>query len=183
MKKSNTTLFKIGNVMGDILDQLLIDARQSLQKIAEKCDTYRQKVWRKQNKLEESNAIWGYTAIVNEEKLGWRLFMVLMKTRPMTQELAQRQIQRVQKDIPGQMDVRLIDVYHLTGTYDWVVIFAAKNWATARKYFDNLRQEYWDLTLEKPELSNVAFTPIRCGKVNPEIERLTEFVSPDVTKL
>ncbi|MGC9307228.1 MAG: Lrp/AsnC family transcriptional regulator [Thermoplasmatota archaeon] len=174
MKKSNTTLFKIS----DILDQLLIDARQSLQKIAEKCDTYRQKVWREQNKLEESHAIWGYTAVVDEEKLGWRLFMVLLKTRPMTTEFAQHQIQRIREDIPGTMAVRLIDVYHLTGTYDWIVVFAAKNWATARKYFDNLRKAYWESLLEKPELCSVAFTPIRWGKVNPELENLQEFVSP-----
>jgi DNA-binding Lrp family transcriptional regulator len=174
MKKSNTTLFKVS----ETLDQLLIDARQSLQKIAEKCDTYRQKIWREQNKLEESNTIWGYTAVVNEEKLGWRLFMVFMKTRPMTEDFARQQIRRVREDVPGQMQVRLIDVYHLTGTYDWIVVFAAKNWATARKYYDNLRKEYWGLTLEKPELSSVAFTSIRWGKVNPEIERLEEFVSP-----
>lgn len=174
MKKSNTTLFKVS----DILDQLLIDARQSLQKIAEKCDTYRQKVWREQKDLEESHTIWGYTAVVDEEKLGWRLFMVFLKTRPMTPEFAQRQIRRLREDVPGTMAVRLIDVYYLTGTYDWVVVFAAKNWATARKYFDNIRKEYWDFTVEKPEMSSVAFTSIRWGKVNPELERLTEFVSP-----
>ena len=66
MDKRNTTLFKSNK----ILDELLIDARQGIQKIAEKCKTYRQRVWREIKRMEKNKTIWGYTAVVDEEKMG-----------------------------------------------------------------------------------------------------------------
>lgn len=174
MYNSNTTLFKIDR----ILDELLINARQSIQEIAKKCKTYRQKVWRKIKKMEETKTIWGYTAVVNEEKIGWKLFMVFMKMKPLTKEQVELQINRHRKDVPGKLAVRLIDAYYINGTYDWIIIFAAKDWATARKYYDNIRKEYEEYLLEKPEMVDIIFSTIRWGKVNPEIEKLYEFVSP-----
>ncbi|MDD3494019.1 MAG: Lrp/AsnC family transcriptional regulator [Candidatus Thermoplasmatota archaeon] len=164
--------------MNDVLDQLLIDARQSMQKIARKCATYRQKIWREMTKMEQDHTIWGYTAVVDEEKLGWKLFMVLLKTRPLSRELVEAQIKRVREDVPGQLAVRLLDIYYLNGSYDWVVIFAARKWNTAKKYYDNLRKVYEQHLTEKPEMADIMFSTLRWGKVNPEIERLHDFVPP-----
>jgi DNA-binding Lrp family transcriptional regulator len=174
MKKNNTTLFKIN----DILDQLLIDARQSLQTIADACRTYRQKVWRHIKKLEDSNTIWGYTAVVDEEKLGWKLFMISAKTKPLSKEQADMQIYRHVHDVPGTLDARLIDVYYLNGRYDWIIVFAAKDWKTARKYYDNIRKYYGNYLVEKPEIADIIFATARNGKINPEIEKLYDFISP-----
>ncbi|MCD6512775.1 MAG: Lrp/AsnC family transcriptional regulator [Thermoplasmata archaeon] len=174
MQKSNTTLFKINK----ILDELLIDARQSIQEIAKKCSTYRQKVWREIKKMEYNKIIWGYTAVVNEEKIGWKLFMVFMKMKPLTEEQVKLQIDRHRRDIPGKLAVRLIDAYYINGTYDWVIIFAASDWATAKKYYDNIRKEYEKYLMDKPEMTDVIFSTIRWGKVNPEIEKLYEFIPP-----
>ena len=55
-------------------------------------------------------------------------------------------------------------------------MFTAPNHATARKYFDSLRVEYKKHLLEKPVIVDVNFTLVREGKVNPEIEKLYEFV-------
>jgi len=174
MIKRNTTLFKSNK----ILDELLIDARQGIQKIAKKCNTYRQRVWREIKKMEENNTIWGYTAVVDEEKIGWKLFMLLMKMKPLTEEQVGEQIERHRTDVPGKLAVRLIDAYYINGTYDWVVIFAAKDWVTARKYYDNIRKGYKKTLIEKPEMVDIIFSTIRWGKINPEIEKLYEFVSP-----
>lgn len=174
MKESNTTLFKVSV----ILDHLLIDARQSLKEIAKKCGTYRQKVWREMKTLEENNTIWGYTPVINEEKLGWKLFFIFLKTKPMTKELSETQIERIKKDHPGTLKVRVLDVYYLNGRYDWIVIFTAKDWICARKYYDNLRKVYGPHLLDKPEMSDVMFSTMRWGKMNPEIDELNNFVSP-----
>ncbi len=174
MNKRNTTLFKSNK----ILDELLIDARQGIQKIAEKYKTYRQRVWREIKRMEENKTIWGYTAVVDEEKMGWKLFMIFMKMKPLTIEQVKEQIERHKQDVPGKLAVRLIDAYYVNGTYDWIVIFAAENWTTARKYYDNIRKEYESSLLEKPEMDDVIFSTIRWGKINPQIERLYDFVSP-----
>ncbi len=115
---------------------------------------------------------------MDEEKIGWKLFMVLMKMKPLTKEQVKEQIERHKQDVPGKLAVRLIDAYYINGTYDWVVIFAARDWTTARKYYDNIRKGYEKTLIEKPEMVDIIFSTIRWGKINPEIEKLYEFVSP-----
>ncbi len=44
-----------------ILNELLKDPTRSLEEIARACGSYRQKVWREKKKMEDGEAIWGYT--------------------------------------------------------------------------------------------------------------------------
>ena len=52
-----------------IINELKINARESIDKIAHRCKFSRQKVWRIMNKLEESRKVWGYTTVTDDEKL------------------------------------------------------------------------------------------------------------------
>ncbi|RLF67004.1 MAG: hypothetical protein DRN57_06165 [Thermoplasmata archaeon] len=159
-----------------ILNELLKDPTRSLEEIARSCGSYRQKVWREKKKLEQSGAVWGYTAVVDENAIDWKSFILLIKLKPMTDEQADLLIRRHVSNAPGDLDIRLIDTYYLNGTYDLLVIFAARDWVTARKYFDSIRLEY-DRYLEgRPEIIDVAFSMIRWGKVNPDIMRLKDFI-------
>jgi DNA-binding Lrp family transcriptional regulator len=159
-----------------ILDRLLKDPTQSIDEMAKGIDTYRQKVWRTKKRLEEDHVIWGYTAIIDESKLGHVFYMVLMKMRPMNVELAEIIIRRMGHTEYGKQQVRLIDVFFTNGEYDWVVMFAASDHTTARRYYDSIRVAYQDHLLEKPSLVDVNFSLMREGKINPELNRLKEFV-------
>jgi len=55
-----------------------------------KCGCSRQKIWRIIKKLEEDKTIWGYAAIVNEEKQGLKSYIILIKrtTLPIDEKLA-----------------------------------------------------------------------------------------------
>lgn len=159
-----------------IMDRLLKDPTQSVDEMAKGIDTYRQRVWRTKKRLEEEHIIWGYTAIIDESKLGHVFYMVLMKMRPMNEELAELIIRRMGQTEYGRQQVRLIDVLFTNGEYDWVIMFAAPDHATARRYYDSMRVAYQDHLLEKPILVDVNFSLIREGKLNPELNRLKEFV-------
>jgi DNA-binding Lrp family transcriptional regulator len=159
-----------------ILDRLLKDPTQSIDEMAKGIDTYRQRVWRTKKRLEEDHAIWGYTAVIDESKLGHVFYMVLMKMRPMNEELAELIIRRMGRTEYGKQQVRLIDVLFTNGEYDWVIMFAAPDHATGRRYYDSIRVAYQDHLLEKPILVDVNFSLIRGGKVNPELNRLKEYV-------
>ena len=161
-----------------ILNELLKDPTRSLEEIARACGSYRQKVWREKRKLEGSGAVWGYTAVVDENVIDWKSFLLLIKLKPLTADQAQLLIKRHLTNAPGELSIRLMDTYYLNGRYDLLVIFAAPNWMTARKYYDSIRLEYEDYLEDRPEIIDVAFSLIRWGKVNPNIQKLKEFIPP-----
>lgn len=173
-KRNITTEFKGQR----ILNELLRDPTRSLEEIARACGSYRQKVWREKKKMEDSGAVWGYTAVVDEDAIDWKAFILLLKFKPLTQDQAELLIRRHVTNAPGELDIRLMDTYYLNGIYDLLVIFAAPDWITARKYYDSIRIEYERFLEARPEIIDVAFSLIRWGKVHPSIERLKEFIPP-----
>src|SRR4030043_1629205 len=79
-----------------ILDELSKNANKSINDIAESCGFSRQKVWRVINNLEKNHTIWGYVAVVDEEKLDKKSYIMLVKrtNKPITQELVNRIVKR-----------------------------------------------------------------------------------------
>lgn len=173
-KRNITTEFKGQR----ILNELLRDPTRSLEEIARACGSYRQKVWREKKKMEDSGAVWGYTAVVDEDAIDWKAFILLLRFKPLTQDQADLLIRRHLTNAPGELNIRLMDTYYLNGIYDLLVIFAAPDWITARKYYDSIRLEYERFLESRPEIIDVAFSLIRWGKVHPTIERLKEFIPP-----
>lgn len=161
-----------------VLNELLKDPTRSLEEIARACGSYRQKVWREKRKLEESEAVWGYTAVVDENEIDWKSFLLLIRLKPMTADQAQLLIRRHLTNAPGELNIRLMDTYYLNGKYDLLVIFAAPDWITARKYYDSIRLEYGLFLEDRPEIIDVAFSLIKWGKVNPNINKLKDFIPP-----
>jgi DNA-binding Lrp family transcriptional regulator len=165
-----------------ILNELLKDPTRSLEEIARSCGSYRQKVWREKRRMEDDEAIWGYTAVVDENVIDWKSFILLIKLKPLTSDQAKLLIRRHLTNAPGELNIRLMDTYYLNGKYDLLVIFAAPNWMTARKYYDSIRLEYELYLEDRPEIIDVAFSLIRWGKVNPNIKKLKEFIPPVTEK-
>ena len=160
-----------------VLSHLIKDPTRSAREIAKELKSYRQKVWREKTRFEEEKVIWGYTAIVNEEKMNHVLYLILLKTKPMSKEFADILIMRklLQRE-PEKQNVRLINVLYVNGEYDWIIMFSAPDHAIARRYYDSVRIDYEKLLIEKPVIIDVNFSIIREGKINPEIKRIYEFI-------
>jgi len=159
-----------------LLKHLVSDPTRSVRDIAKSLDSYRQRVYREKTKLENEHIIWGYTAVLDESKMGHVTYLVLMKLKPMSTGLADLITMRILKGEPHKQQVNLLDVLYVNGEYDLVVRFTAPDHATARRYFDSIRLAYEDYLLEKPAIVDVNFSLIREGKQNPEIKRLYDFV-------
>ncbi|MBU6997671.1 MAG: winged helix-turn-helix transcriptional regulator [Theionarchaea archaeon] len=170
----NTTFYQ----NEDFVNELVKDPRRPLSEMAKSLGTYRQKVWRKIKELEEKRVVWGYTAVVDEERMGWKSFIILMKMEPISEKQAQLLIRRVLEQEAEKLKARVVDSFYMNGAYDWIIIFAADSWATARKYYDSIRKEYKAFLTEKPELIDIVFPITRYGKINPDMERIMEFVPP-----
>lgn len=170
-QKSNKLGFK-----EKLIKELRKNPTRSLKKIAEKLDTYRQKIWRKKKELEEKKVIWGYTAVVDETKKDHVMYIALLKMKPMSEDLAELIIDRQIKGVQEIQEVQLVNVLYLNGQYDWILMFTAPDHAAARRYFDNVRRAYDEYLLEKPVMVDVNFSLIREGKVNPDLKDLHDFV-------
>jgi DNA-binding Lrp family transcriptional regulator len=169
----------IGNkieVNSRLLGALLKDPTRSMRELAKELDSYRQTIWRKKKKMEEEHLIWGYTAVIDESKLGKGTYLILMKMKPMIGDLAKTIVGRIKRNDPAKRDIRLIDAFQVNGEYDWIIRFSAPDHPTARTYFDTLRAVYSDHLLDKPVMVDVNFVLVAEGKTNPEIERLFDLV-------
>lgn len=62
-----------------VIRELQRNSKESIDKIAKKCGFSRQKVWRIIKKLEEDKTIWGYNAVVDDEKLKVKRYIFLLK--------------------------------------------------------------------------------------------------------
>ena len=173
MLKSNNELEEKKRI---ILKSLLKDPTRSDRLIALSIGSYRQKIWRERKKLENENIVWGYTAVVNESKYNYVVYLVLLKLKPMSKELADLMTKRKGRHEPEKQNIRLINVLFVNGEYDCMIMFSAPNHAAARRYYDSLRIAYNEFLLEKPAIINVNFAVVREGKTNPELMKLYEFV-------
>lgn len=175
MKKELTKRNKIP-FEDKVLQMLIEDPTESIREMAHDLDSYRQKVWRKKKNFEDEKVIWGYTAVIDESKIEHVMYLVLMKLKPMSKELADILIKRVVKKIPQKQRVRLLNVLYINGQYDLIIMFSAPDHAVARRYYDSLRLTYEEHLLDKPVIVDVNFSIIREGKINPDLKRLHDFV-------
>jgi len=159
-----------------ILEELRKNANKSINDIAEKCGFSRQKVWRVINNLEKNNTIWGYVAVVDEEKIDKKGYIMLMKrsNKPITKEAINHIIKREIADKVKKMGVEFINSIYLNGKYDWMICFTANNIKDAK----NIEELYFKLypeIISEIEIHEEMFTVQSCGINNPEIKKLNEF--------
>lgn len=158
----------------DLLNCLLENPTQSICKIAEKTNMYRRTVRLKKRELEEDHTIWGYKAVIDESKIGHVLYIAQFRIKAVSKAFADRIIKRLATGAPSMEGVRVIDVFYMTGC-NVLIKFSAPDHATARKYYETLRIIYKDYLFELPLLSDVNFSLVKDGKVNPEIEKIYDF--------
>jgi DNA-binding Lrp family transcriptional regulator len=174
----NETVGKKESLDNRIVAALLEDPTRSDMEIARDLGTYRQKVWRKKKQLEDDGVIWGYTAVLDEKRLGHVCYIVLMKTKPMNEGLVNTLLMRLVGEGPKKQNVRLTNFFYVNGEFDWVLRFSAPDHATARRYYDTLRMIYDDYLLDKPVMIDVNMCLVTEGKRNPQIADLHDFIPP-----
>ena len=160
-----------------VIAELQKNAKENIDTISKNCGYSRQKVWRIINRLEENKSIWGYAAVVNEEKQGLKSYMILIKrtTLPIDEKLANKIIKRQLEDSASKIDIK-IEISMLThGTFDWVICFRAKDMKHAKKFSEIVNETYWGY-IGEVHMMEILF-PIRIqGIINPDIKKLKEFL-------
>jgi len=159
-----------------IIDILKDNSNESINDIAKKCKFSRQKVWRIIKQLEKNNSIWGYTAVIDEEKQELKNYIILLKrtNQPLTRELVDNIIHRKLEELGEKIGVKIENSAYLHGVYDWMICFTAEDIKQAKNFAEFLNKIFEGFITDVQLLENMFYAK-KSGIENPEIERLNEF--------
>ena len=162
---------------GKILAELQKNSNESIDTIAKHCRFSRQKVWKAIKKLEESRMIWGYTAVVDEQKQGLQKFILLIKRSMQT--LEKKNVDEIAVDklekIYSKMGITIDSSYYVHGEFDWILLFSAKDLKQAKK-FAGLLLEAYPGVVSKISLLQTLFIQREHKILNPDPTKLREFL-------
>ena len=159
-----------------VLMELRKNSRQSLNELAEKCGFSRQKVWRIVNDLEKNQTIWGYSAVIDEEKLGQKQFFILIKklaTKPPDRQ-AEIALDKARREKLEKAEIFIEGSYYTHGSHDWILIVNAKNIIEITKLVESIRKDYHDF-ISEIQIIEIMFPVVKEGKENPKKTNLKEF--------
>ena len=159
-----------------IIYELSKNANKSINDIAKSLGFSRQKVWRVINNLERNHTIWGYVAVLDNEKLNKKRFMMLIKrtNQPITKKLIDDITTR---KIADEVRVNGIDItcsFYTHGNYDWIICFDAPDIKEAKGFMEYYNKLYEGF-LSDIHLIEIMFSAVRSGVRNPEIKKLNDF--------
>ena len=159
-----------------ILQELLKDSSQSIDTIAKGLNFSRQKVWRDVKRLKAEDVIWGYNAVINDEKLGLKSYFVLIKRSPypLTDELTSTIIQRDIEHTGKNIGISVENSCYTHGSYDWIIGFTAIDVKHAKKFCEILNKTYHKYIADIQLLEGL-FWIRKHGLLNPKKEKLKEF--------
>ena len=160
-----------------IIDELIKNANKSINDIAETCHFSRQKVWRVINNLERNHTIWGYVPVLDEEKLGKKNYIMLIKrsVKPMEEKVVDKIINSELEGGPRKSGVEITNSVYTNGDYDWILSFNVNDLTEAKafvEFFNKLYEGY----ISEVRLIEKMFTVVSNGVTNPEIEKLKYFL-------
>ena len=166
---------QIDNDEKEVLNLLKKNSKESIDEIAKKCGFSRQKIWRIIKRLEENKTIWGYTAVIDDDKIGLNQYYVLIKrtNKAFSKEHIDSIVKREILTEISKIGIIIDNVSYVHGDFDGIHVIRAKNVIQVKKYcniLNNLSKGYISNMIILEEL----FPIEKNGIVNPNIEKLKD---------
>jgi DNA-binding Lrp family transcriptional regulator len=167
---------KIKNDEKKLIYEFQNNARDNLETLAKKCGFSRQKVLRIIKKLEKEKKIWGYSAIIDNEKFNLKRYLILIRrsTEPIDDAISKIIELTLQKK-GKKIDVFIECSSYIFGRYDWMLIVTAKDITNVKKFSNILEKEYGHAISEVHILEEL-FSVTRNGISNPNMKKLRDFI-------
>lgn len=168
---------KDGDEKNKVLAQLQKNSNQNIDSIAKHCGFSPQKTRRIITQLEKNQYIWGYTAVVDEEKNNLSHFILLIKKTP--EPLDKKVTNKIEsmkiEDFVSNLDVTIESSCLVHGTYDWVIFFIAPDIKEAKKFCDALMNEFPRIIKDADLLQTLYF--VRRHQIfNPNRKKLSDIM-------
>lgn len=153
-----------------VIEELQKNSSYSIDNLAKYCGFSRQKIWRIKKRLEENKTIWGYHAIIGEEKLNVNRYIMLIKLKhmPIDNGIEKNMVERTINKSGEKMGVTVKDSFWVNGNYDYIVGFFAENLKKAKNFQENFMRTYFGYISEIQLLENIC-TIEKDGFVNPKV--------------
>ena len=159
-----------------ILNELIKNANKSINDIAKTLGFSRQKVWRVIKNLEKNKTIWGYTVVLDHQKLAKERFVMLIKrsNKPLSEKFLDQIISRDIENIAKKRGINMINSVYVNGVYDWLISFTANNIKEAKSFVELMNGSYPEI-ISGIDLLEYMFPVEYDGIINPEAKKLKEF--------
>jgi DNA-binding Lrp family transcriptional regulator len=147
----------------------------NIENIAKKCNFSRQKVWRIKKRMEKDKTIWGYNAVVDDNKLDRKRFVFLVKRSSKPTGEAINKITKLTAGQKGEkIGIDILSVGYMHGIYDVLIVILANDIKQAIKFQQIMISELPEL-IQKIDLMEYVFLLKDGGIKNPNIEKIREF--------
>lgn len=159
-----------------IIQELKMNPKENIDKIANRCGLSRQRVLALIRKLEKDKTIWGYSAVLDNEKLGLKKYLILIKRtyKPLSKE-------RLETIVNGKIKQKFIGlgvdidfILFLNGFFDFALCATSDNVWLIEKFCDALRAVFKDCISEFKVL-DVIFPLLQSGIENPNLKELLNY--------
>ena len=176
MPKSSSQQMKLDEQK--VIEELQKNAKESIDNIAKKCKFSRQKVWRIIKNLEKSKKIWGYNTVVDDEKMGLKQYLILLKKEniPVSKEQLDLITTRELKSKTSKLGVNIECSYYLHGSFDWFFSITANNISHVKKFVDGLNLLFSG-SISEIQIQEVIFPVEKNNVINPNLDQIREFFS------
>jgi DNA-binding Lrp family transcriptional regulator len=161
-----------------IISELQKNAKESIDKIAKRYKFSVQKVRRVIKRLEGDKTIWGYPAVIDDEKLGVKRYQILLKRSSKSVS------DKMSNMIPGEdmrkklekFGVKFDCSFYTHGYFDWSLCITAPNIIAVKKFVELLNKEFGD-NISDTQVLEVVFPLLKSGIDNPNLAGVREFFS------
>ena len=159
-----------------LLKILQTSSGDNIENIAKKCGFSRQKVWRIKKKFEKDKAIWGYNAVFDDEKLGLRRYLILIKrtNKPISKMQLNIINSRKVKQVSSKLGINIECSFYIHGSYDWFIMVTAKDIRFVKKVM-----EVFTILLKgfisEVQVEEVIFSVEKNNFTNPNLDQIKEF--------
>ena len=167
-----TSREQITNDEKKIISELQKNSKENIEKIAKRCGFSRQKVWRVIKRLEKNKTIWGYSAIVDNEKIDLTHYTMLVKrsVAPVDGKLQNMISEEELDEYFPELNIILEDCLYVNGEYDWIISFTAPGIKEMKKFCEKLLNKFSE-HMESYTVLETIVTIEKQGIKNPSIEK------------
>ena len=154
-----------------ILWELQKNSKESIDKIAKKCGFSRQKVWRVIKRLEKDKTIWGYPAIVDNEKVDLTHYTILFKRsiEPIDKKVQNQMSEEEINNYFPELNITVEDILYVNGEYDWMLSITAPGIKEMKIFCEKFMRKY-SKHIEAYDALETILTVRKQGIKNPSIK-------------
>jgi len=127
------------------------------------------------NRLEEDKTIWGYNAVVDDEKLDLKRYLILIKrtNNPLSTKHLDIIIGNFKQET-SELGVNIESSFYLHGSYDWFLDITAENIIQMKKFIEIFTRLLTGVVSDI-QIQEVIF-PVKINNfTNPDLDRIKDF--------